>query len=283
MVKKYVTLISTDNKTEMFVPVEGANNIISVKEQATDTNVGNDFIFNEEQTENVNTNQDNVEKEYQANLDIIRKRGYNTTKQELGVDNESKKSWVEERLNNIKQTTKNYTDLKNKYDAWNTKRPDMRNSEGDESLFYDIDTGVELDWNQVVEDNISYQIPGQYKEYLPYFDDDSQLRAQLNTKGWKQERLRRARNGALNYNENQITEQERNDLNELGYDSPEGQRFVNSLLKDEHYISGVGSRTNGRNTIRKIIKEKVTFQDKTWKDYFGDTTKTKRQRRLRYL
>ena len=155
----------------------------------------------------------------------------------------------------------------------------MRNSEGDESLFYDIDTGVELDWNQVVEDNISYQIPGQYKEYLPYFDDDNQLRAQLNTKGWKQERLRRARNGALNYNENQITEQERNDLNELGYDSPEGQRFVNSLLKDEHYISGVGSRTNGRNTIRKIIKEKVTFQDKTWKDYFGDTTKTKRQKK----
>ena len=277
--KKYVTLISTDNKTEMFVPVEGANNIISVKEQATDTNVGNNFIFNDEQTENVNTNQDNVEKEYQANLDIIRKRGYNTTKQELGVDNESKKSWVEERLNNIKQTTKNYTDLKNKYDTWNTKRPDMRNSEGDESLFYDIDTGVELDWNQVVEDNISYQIPGQYKEYLPYFDDDNQLRAQLNTKGWKQERLRRARNGALNYNENQITEQERNDLNELGYDSPEGQRFVNSLLKDEHYVSGVGSRTNGRNTIRKIIKEKVTFQDKTWKDYFGDTTKTKQQKK----
>ena len=29
----------------MFVPVEGANNIISVKEQATDTNVGNDFIL----------------------------------------------------------------------------------------------------------------------------------------------------------------------------------------------------------------------------------------------
>ena len=116
-----------------------------------ESKLGNDFIFNEEQTENVNTNQDNVEKEYQANLDIIRKRGYNTTKQELGVDNESKKSWVQEQLNNIKQTTKNYTDLKNKYDAWNTKRPDMRNSEGDESLFYDIDTGVELDWNQVVE------------------------------------------------------------------------------------------------------------------------------------
>ena len=277
--KKYVTLIATDNKTEMFVPVEGANNIISVKEQATDTNVGNNFIFNEEQTENVNTNQDNVDKEYQANLDIIRKRGYNTTKQELGVDNESKKSWVQEQLNNIKQTTKNYTDLKNKYDAWNTKRPDMRNSEGDESLFYDIDTGTELDWDQVVEDNISYQIPGQYKEYLPYFDDDNQLKAQLNTRGWKQERLRRARNGALNYNQNQITEQERNDLNELGYDSPEGQRFVNSLLKDEHYISGVGSRTNGRNNIRDIIKKKITFQDKTWQEYFGDTTKTKQQKK----
>ena len=273
--KQYVALIATDNKTEMFVPIEGANNIISVKEQATDTNVGNDFIFNDEQAENVNTNQDNVEKEFQANLDIIRKRGYNTTKAELGVDNESKKSWVNETIRQINFRTKAFKDLKAKHTAWvNSNTPEI-----DQPEFYDANNEPIKDWNDVVEDNFGYKIPGQYKEYLPYFDDESQLRAQLNTRGWKQEKLRRARNGALNLNENQITEKERTDLNELGYDSPEGQRFLNSLLQDEYYIGGVGSRTNGRNVIRKILKEKVTFQDKKWQDYFGDTTKTKREKK----
>ena len=51
--------------------------------------------------------------------------------------------------------------------------------------------------------------------------------------------------------------------------------FVNRLLNDEHYIGGVGSKSNGRNVIDQIIKKKVTFGDKTFQDWFEGVKRTK--------
>lgn len=270
--KKHIALVATDNKTEMFVPVESANNILNFNNDATtekNSPSDNNFIFDNETSSNRNLNKKGIDKALEDNLEVLRRRGYKPGLKDLQIDKASKKQWVQDQVDNIKFKTKAFTELKAKHTQWlQDGKPDIQEQQ---SEFYDIATGAPLeDFTEVIDQEIGYKIPGSYKQYLPYFDDEAGLREQLNDQGWAQEQINRTINNAQDYQSNRITAKQRTDLNELGYDTPAGQRFVNRLLNDDYYVGGVGSKSNGRNVIDKLIKEKVTFGDKTFKEYLKE-------------
>lgn len=275
--KKHIALVATDNKTEMFVPVESANNILNFNNDATtekNSPSDNNFIFSKETSSNVNLNRKGIQKALEDNLEVLRRRGYKPGLKDLKIDKASKKQWVQDQVDSIQFKTKEFIDLKQKHTQWlQDKKPDIRK---EQSEFYNIATGAPLeDFTEVIDQEIGYKIPGQFKQYLPYFDNEVGLREQLNGPGWEQQQLKRSINNAQDYQSNRITTKQRTDLNELGYETPAGQRFINRLLNDEYYLGGVGSKSNGRNVIDQIIKEKVTFGDKTFQDYFEGVKRTK--------
>ena len=286
--KKHIALVATDNKTEMFVPVEGAGNILSLSKEQDDiaeqnavdeifdvTNTtSNGYLFNSAESENVNLNRTGVDKAFAENLDTLRRRGYGKGITSLAVTKAAQKKWVEQQLKQILTSVNNFNELKLAHDAWLAAgKPNVKETNPE---FYDPLTGEPVeDWNIVLRDNFGYKIPGEYRQYLPYFTDEVGLREQLNTKGWEQERLNISFQAIQNNNDNIITETQRRKINELGYDTPEGQRFLKSLLEDEHYTGGVGSKSRGRLLIDKLIKEKVTFGSPKYKEYFEDAAATK--------
>ena len=285
--KKHIALVSTDNKTEMFVPIEGAGNILSLSKEQDDiaeqnaideifdvTNTtSNGYLFDSAESENVNLNRTGVDRAFAENLDTLRRRGYGKGITSLAVTKAAQKKWVEEQLTQIQFKVNEFNNLKKAHDAWLTAgKPDERENRPE---FYDGAGEPIEDWNTVIQDNFGYKIPGEYRQYLPYFTDEVGLREQLNTKGWEQEKLRKSFQAIQNNNDNIITETQRRKINELGYDSPEGQKFLKSLLEDEHYTGGVGSKSRGRLLIDKLIKEKVTFGSPKYKEYFEDAAATK--------
>ena len=275
--KKHIALVSTDNKTEMFVPVESANNILNFNNDATtekNSPSNNNFIFDKETSSNVNLNRKGIQKALEDNLEVLRRRGYKPGLKDLKIDKASKKQWVQDQVDSVQFKTKQYKELKEKHTKWlEDKKPDIRK---EQSEFYNIATGAPLeDFTEVIDQEFGYKIPGQFKQYLPYFDNEVGLREQLNGPGWEQEQLERSINNAQDYQSNKITTTQRTDLNELGYETPEGERFIKRLLNDDYYLGGRGSKSNGRNVIDKIIKEKVTFGDKTFQEYFEGVKRTK--------
>ena len=57
---------------------------------------------------------------------------------------------------------------------------------------------------------------------------EKELRKQLAKTGWAQEKNRRVRDHANNLY-NYLSPEERDKLNQLGYDTPAGQEFLNEL------------------------------------------------------
>ena len=275
--KKHIALVATDNKTEMFVPIESANNILNFNNEATtekNSPSDNDYVFDSTPSSNRNLNRKGLDKALEDNLETLRRRGYKPGLKDLKIDKASKKQWVQDQVDAIQFRTKEFKDLKAKHTQWvQDGTPDISE---EQSEFYNIVTGKPMeDFSDVIEQEFGYKIPGQFKQYLPYFDNEVGLREQLNDQGWAQEQINRSINNAQNYQSNRITDKQRTDLNGLGYNTPAGERFVKRLLNDEYYLGGVGSKSNGRNVIDKIIKEKVTFGDKTFQDWFEGVKRTK--------
>ena len=287
---KYIALIGKDTNTEIFVPLADANKVLNLNQKVeVDSKEG----FSDESPDNINLNQDGVEEEYKNNLDIIKKRGYNINKDEIGINNESKKKWVNASANTILSRRAIREQLKDTWNAWvNKGRPDMRNSEGDESLFYDIDTGEEkASLDDVIADHIAYQLPGEFEQYAPFMSDEKELRKQLTKTGWAQEKNRRVRDHANNLY-NYLSPEERDKLNQLGYDTPAGQEFLNELqgkskynrqtsitnpaddrllTQNEYYLD----KGRGRKTIKKLIKDGITFEDAKAQGYYDVKEQTK--------
>ena len=275
--KKHIALVATDNKTEMFVPIESANNILNFNNEATtekNSPSDNDYVFDSTPSSNRNLNRKGLDKALEDNLETLRRRGYKPGLKDLKIDKASQKQWVQDQVDSIQFRTKEFNDLKAKHTQWvQDGTPDISE---EQSEFYNIVTGKPMeDFSEVIEQEFGYKIPGQFKQYLPYFDNEVGLREQLNDQGWAQEQINRSINNAQNYQSNRITDKQRTDLNGLGYNTPAGERFVKRLLNDEYYLGGVGSKSNGRNVIDKIIKEKVTFGDKTFQDWFEGVKRTK--------
>ena len=83
-----------------------------------------------------------------------------------------------------------------------TNKEDLKFIKETNPEFYDPLTGEPVeDWNVVIQDNFGYKIPGEYRQYLPYFTDEVGLREQLNTKGWEQEKLRKSFQAIQNNND----------------------------------------------------------------------------------
>ena len=287
---KYLALIGKDTNTEIFVPLADANKVLNLNQKVeVDSKEG----FSDESPDNINLNQDGVEEEYKNNLELIKQRGYNINKDEIGINNESKKKWVNASANTILSRRAIREQLKDTWNAWvNKGRPDMRNSEGDESLFYDIDTGEEkASLDDVIADHIAYQLPGEFEQYAPFMSDEKELRKQLAKTGWAQEKNRRVRDHANNLY-NYLSPEERDKLNQLGYDTPAGQEFLNELqgkskynrrtsitnladdrllTQNEYYLN----KGHGRKTIKKLIKDGITFEDAKAQGYYDVKEQTK--------
>ena len=291
---KYVALLGKDTSTQVFVPVEDSNKILNLDKK---TKVNN----KEEQTgrtgsDNINLNQDGVEKEFNDNVEILKQRGYEGN---IGIDEKAKKKFVDGTVKTINNNKNKRTKLNALWETWiKDGRKDMRDSQGDESFFYDIENGEELASvdDVIKEGHIAFSLGEGLDQYEPWMDDEKELRKQIEKIGWPQARNKIVRD-KVDTASNLITTDDRKALNKLGYETEAGQEFIKELegISERKRLTGITDITTnkllseneywldkgrGRKFIKKIIKDGITFEDAKAKGYYDvkEATKEKTKR-----
>ena len=291
---KYIALLGKDTSTQIFVPVEDSNKILNLDKK---TKVNN----KEEQTgrtgsDNINLNQDGVEKEFNDNVEILKQRGYEGN---IGIDEKAKKKFVDGTVKTINNNKHKRTKLNALWKKWEEDgRKDMRDSQGDESFFYDIENGEELASvdDVIKEGHIAFSLGEGLDQYEPWMDDEKELRKQIEKIGWPQARNKIVRD-KVDTASNLITTKERKALNKLGYETEAGQEFIKELegISERKRLTPITDITTGkliseneywldkgrgRKFIKKIIKDGITFEDAKAKGYYDvqEATKEKTKR-----
>ena len=103
------------------------------------------------------------------------------------------------------------------------------------------------------------QLEGKYKKYEALTNNE--LKDAVEKEGWQQERY----SILQNYTENDgnfLSNEDRDELNELGYNGPLGQQHIEDLINDTRVI-GRSALTRGKRRLNDILEGKVRFETET--------------------
>tara|TARA_R110000772_G_scaffold268625_1_gene396872 strand:+ start:1856 stop:9493 length:7638 start_codon:yes stop_codon:yes gene_type:complete len=257
--KKYIALVDTNGRRDMFVPVADANKILNL---GLKSKPEVDDIFDGGEVGNVNLNLENTTEQLKINEDIIKSRGYNIKDTSVGLNNESKKKWINDTEADIQRQLR-------ARDKDRTKKIDPQYKQYEDNFgTSDLRKQITKEWKQEkfkrarnkavnLTNNLSLTDTKTLTD-LQYFNS-SDGKNFIDTLLGKSKAPNNVSGTPTNMNTGEIM-----NTNEW---------YLSSDLKKDP----VPSRTRGKKQLDDIIKKKIPYSNKNVRDMLGIMESTKQK------
>ena len=258
--EEFILLEGTSGKADVFVPAGRKNSILRLDNGTINNNKFNNsagFNYDQEDSQDVNLDAKEVKESWAKNKKSWKQKGYVATDSDKAIDEyltEEKEEWVADNtatLINQREEQRNQEAL---YSLWDTNH---RARQPRFAMFYedgDWEKGKEISKEEAIG-----PVDGFYSKYDAVADKD--LKDAFENEGWQQQRYNTLQEYVENEG-NQLSEDERNELNELGYNGEFGQSYIQDLVDDTTVI-GNSKLTRGRRRLEQILNDKVRFETET--------------------
>ena len=260
----YFLLEGKNGKGDLFLDSKQKNSILKLKNNTVNegnTNNSAGFDYNQDEEEEVNLDSEEVKQAWADNKKTWKRRGWVEKDTDKAIEESlstAKEEWVNDTVADIIGQRQDQAYIKEQYDRWVTNGQPRR--EEFQMFFQDLDfeTGAMLDFKTALDEN-GGQLEGKYKKYETLTDDE--LKDAVEKEGWQQKRY----SILQNYTENDgnfLSNDDRDELNELGYNGPLGQQYIGDLINDTRVI-GRSALTRGKKRLNDILEGKVRFETET--------------------
>ena len=258
--EEFILLEGTSGKADVFVPASRKNSILRLKDGTINNNKFNNsagFKYAQEESQDVNLDSKEVKESWSKNKKSWKQKGYVATDTDKAVDEylaEEKEQWVADNTATLIDQREDQRNQEALYSLWD-KNHFVRQPRF--AMFYedgDWENGAELSKEEAIG-----TVDGFYSKYDAIADKD--LKDAFENEGWQQQRYNTLQEYVENEG-NQLSEDERNELNELGYNGEFGQSYIQDLVDDTTVI-GNSKLTRGRRRLEQILNDKVRFETET--------------------
>ena len=261
--EEFILLEGTSGKADVFVPAGKKNSILRLDNGTINNNKFNNsagFNYDQEESQDVNLDAKEVQESWAKNKKSWKQKGYVATDTDKAVDeylSEEKEQWVADNVATLIDQREEQRNQETLHTIW-TQNHKVRQPRF--AMFYedgDWENGAELPKEEAIG-----TVDGFYSKYDAIADKD--LKDAFENEGWQQQRY----NTLQEYVENEgnfIDDSEggeRDQLNELGYNGPFGQSYIQDLVDDTTVI-GNSKLTRGRRRLEQILNDKVRFETET--------------------
>ena len=261
--EEFILLEGTSGKADVFVPAGKKNSILRLDNGTINNNKFNNsagFKYDQEESQDVNLDAKEVQESWAKNKKSWKQKGYVATDTDKAVDeylSEEKEQWVADNVATLIDQREEQRNQETLHTIW-TQNHKVRQPRF--AMFYedgDWENGAELPKEEAIG-----TVDGFYSKYDAIADKD--LKDAFENEGWQQQRY----NTLQEYVENEgnfIDDSEggeRDQLNELGYNGPFGQSYIQDLVDDTTVI-GNSKLTRGRRRLEQILNDKVRFETET--------------------
>jgi|TARA_R110000851_G_scaffold7719_1_gene29740 hypothetical protein len=266
----YFLLEGKNGKGDLFVDAKKKNSILKLKNDTVNegnTNNSAGFDYDQDEAEDVNLDSKESKQAWADNKKTWKRRGWVGTDTDKSIDeflSTVKEEWVNDTVADIIGQRQDQAYIKEQYDRWvangQPRRGGAGNTEEFQMFFQDLnfEEGPKLDFKTALDEN-GGQLEGKYKKYEALTNNE--LKDAVEKEGWQQERY----SILQNYTENDgnfLSNEDRDELNELGYNGPLGQQHIEDLINDTRVI-GRSALTRGKRRLNDILEGKVRFETET--------------------
>ena len=258
--EEFILLEGTSGKADVFVPANRKSSILRLKNGTVNNNKFNNsagFDYAQEESQDVNLDSQPVKDSWAKNKKSWKQRGYVGTDTDKAVDEylaEEKEEWVNDNVSTLLNQRETQRNQKALYSLWQTNHSVRRPQFAEFYEDGDWENGEPLTQEEAIE-----SADGFYSKYDAIADND--LKDAFENEGWAQQRYTTLQEYVENEG-NQLTEDERNNLNELGYNGEFGQSYIQDL-QDDTTVIGNSKLTRGRRRLEQILNDKVRFETET--------------------
>ena len=258
--EEFILLEGTSGKADVFVPANRKNSILRLKNGTVNKNKSNNsagFNYSQEESQDVNLDSQPVKDSWAKNKKSWKQKGYVSTDTDKAIEEylaEEKESWVNSNLSTLLDQRESQNNQQALYTLWTNnnfaRRPQF-------AEFYedgDWENGAELSKEEAIE-----SADGFYSKYDTVADND--LKDAFENEGWAQQRYSTLQEYVENEG-NQLSDDERKEINELGYNGEFGQAHIKDLIDDTTVI-GNSKLTRGRRRLETILNDKIRFETET--------------------
>mgnify|MGYP003132753047 CR=1 FL=1 len=258
--EEFILLEGTSGKADVFVPAGRKNSILRLDNGTINNNKFNNsagFNYDQEESQDVNLDAKEVQESWSKNKKSWKQKGYVATDTDKAVDEylaQEKEEWVADNTATLINQREEQRNQETLYTIWDENH---RVRQPRFAMFYedgDWENGAELPKEEAIG-----TVDGFYSKYDAIADED--LKDAFENEGWQQQRYNTLQEYVENEG-NQLTEDERNELNELGYNGEFGQSYIQDLVDDTTVI-GNSKLTRGRRRLEQILNDKVRFETET--------------------
>jgi hypothetical protein len=258
--QEFILLEGTSGKADVFVPVSRKNSILRLDNGTINNNKFNNsagFNYDQEDSQDVNLDSKEVKESWAKNKKSWKQKGYVASDTDKAVDEylaQEKEEWVADNTATLINQREEQRNQETLYTIWDENH---RVRQPRFAMFYedgDWENGAELSKEEAIG-----TVDGFYSKYDAIADED--LKDAFENEGWQQQRYNTLQEYVENEG-NQLTEDERNELNELGYNGEFGQSYIQDLVDDTTVI-GNSKLTRGRRRLEQILNDKVRFETET--------------------
>jgi len=258
--EEFILLEGTSGKADVFVPAGRKNSILRLDNGTINNNKFNNsagFNYDQEESQDVNLDAKEVQESWAKNKKSWKQKGYVATDTDKAVDEylaQEKEEWVADNTATLINQREEQRNQETLYTIWDENH---RVRQPRFAMFYedgDWENGAELPKEEAIG-----TVDGFYSKYDAIADED--LKDAFENEGWQQQRYNTLQEYVENEG-NQLTKDERNELNELGYNGEFGQSYIQDLVDDTTVI-GNSKLTRGRRRLEQILNDKVRFETET--------------------
>jgi hypothetical protein len=258
--EEFILLEGTSGKADVFVPAGRKNSILRLDNGTINNNKFNNsagFNYDQEESQDVNLDAKEVQESWAKNKKSWKQKGYVATDTDKAVDeylSEEKEQWVADNVATLIDQREEQRNQETLHTIW-TQNHKVRQPRF--AMFYedgDWENGAELPKEEAIG-----TVDGFYSKYDSIADEN--LKDAFENEGWQQQRYNTLQEYVENEG-NQLSEDERNELNELGYNGPLGQSRIQDLVDDTTVI-GNSKLTRGRRRLEQILNDKIRFETDT--------------------
>ena len=258
--EEFILLEGTSGKADVFVPVGRKNSILRLDNGTINNNKFNNsagFNYDQEDSQDVNLDSQPVKDSWANNKKDWKRRGYVADDSDKAIDEylaEEKSEWVNDNVSTLINQREEQRNQETLYTIWDENH---RVRQPRFAMFYedgDWENGAELSKEEAIG-----TVDGFYSKYDAIADKD--LKDAFENEGWQQQRYNTLQEYIENEG-NQLTEDERNQLNELGFNGEFGQSRIQDLQDDTTTI-GNSKLTRGRRRLEQILNDKIRFETDT--------------------
>ena len=262
--ENFILLEGTSGKSDVFVPAARKNSILRLQNDITNLNKSNNsagFNYDQEESQDVNLQSEEVKDSWSKNKKAWKQRGYTNTDSDAAIDeylSEEKEEWVTNNVATLINQREDQALIRGLYSIFQTNNSPRTERFAQFFAEGDFENGRELGLEESFEEN-GGKVDGAYGKYNTIANKD--LKDAFSKEGWDQQRYSTIQNYVADEG-NQLTSDERDELNELGYNGPNGQNLVEDLIDDTRVI-GNSKLTRGRRRLEDILNNKVRYETET--------------------